>query len=157
MMGSAMCWPLRDNGHAVRPVRTHLDREISAGCRDNGWHSSLKRRLLEGVQPFQIEGLPQAMEGVELVVQGVSSPGVERFAHAVAPTSIKGPRSWRSLRIWPWVAMGYRESCPMCLRGSAPTVCAGGSRWPPSAGRALLDSWLAGGRHVFSSPDATAV
>jgi glycerol-3-phosphate dehydrogenase (NAD(P)+) len=134
MMGSAMCWPLRDNGHAVWLVGTHLDREIIAGCRDNGWHSSLKRRLPEGVQPFQIEGLPQAMEGVELVVQGVSSPGVEWFARAVAPdldqgTPILAITKGLALggnglpRILPDVVEGL---LPDRLRGRIPMAAVGG-------------------------------
>ena len=31
-MGTAVTWPLRDNGHEVRLVGTHLDAEIIRAC-----------------------------------------------------------------------------------------------------------------------------
>ena len=33
MMGSALAFPARENGHEVRVVGTHLDRDIIEGCR----------------------------------------------------------------------------------------------------------------------------
>ena len=33
MMGSALAFPARENGHEVRLVGTHLDREIIEACR----------------------------------------------------------------------------------------------------------------------------
>ena len=32
MMGSALAFPARENGHEVRLVGTHLDRDIIAHC-----------------------------------------------------------------------------------------------------------------------------
>ena len=37
-MGSALSWPLRDNGHTVRLVGTPLDREIIDRLRQDRWH-----------------------------------------------------------------------------------------------------------------------
>jgi glycerol-3-phosphate dehydrogenase len=46
MMGTAMAWPLSDNGHHVRLVGTHLDTEIIASCLKKRCHPRLRRRLL---------------------------------------------------------------------------------------------------------------
>ena len=84
-MGSAMCWPLSDNGHEIHLVGTHLDADIIRSCRASGWHPKLKRPLPPGVQPLFVEQLDQALEGTSLVVQGVSSAGVAWFAQTLAP------------------------------------------------------------------------
>lgn len=84
-MGSAMAWPLSDRGHDVRLVGTHLDQDIIASCRRKNWHPKLERSLPTGVKPYPIEELPQALEGVELIVQGVSSPGVRWSAERLTP------------------------------------------------------------------------
>ncbi len=76
MMGSAMAWPLSDNGHEVRLVGTHLDREIILSCRGRNFHPTLHRALPPHVTPFFLEEIEQALEGVDFVIQGVSSPGV---------------------------------------------------------------------------------
>lgn len=84
-MGSAMAWPLTDNGHEVHLVGTHLDREIIAACQVEHRHPKLGRPLPAGVHPFQIDRLPEALAGATLIVQGVSSAGVEWFARTVGP------------------------------------------------------------------------
>lgn len=38
MMGSALAFPARENGHEVRLVGTHLDREIIDECRKSDKH-----------------------------------------------------------------------------------------------------------------------
>ena len=38
MMGSALAFPARENGHTVKIVGTHLDREIIAACRERNRH-----------------------------------------------------------------------------------------------------------------------
>ena len=43
MMGSALAFPARENGHEVRLVGTHLDREIIDACRKTGRHPKFKR------------------------------------------------------------------------------------------------------------------
>jgi glycerol-3-phosphate dehydrogenase (NAD(P)+) len=85
MMGSALCWPLADNGHTVRLVGTPLDTEIIAGLRANRFHPKLQRALPEGVAVYDSTQLAEALEGAELVASGVSSFGVEWFASAVGP------------------------------------------------------------------------
>ncbi|MDD5603631.1 MAG: glycerol-3-phosphate dehydrogenase [Eubacteriales bacterium] len=90
MMGSAMSFPLRDNGHEVRLVGTHLDREIIQSIKAEGLHPTLKRKLPEGIDCFQIEHLEQAISGADTVVGGVSSFGVEWFAANVLPVIPEG-------------------------------------------------------------------
>lgn len=85
LMGSAMAWPLSDNGHHVRLVGTHLDTEIIASCKEKRWHPRLRRRLPDNVKPYFIEELPQALEGVNLIVSGVSSPGVHWIGRTLSP------------------------------------------------------------------------
>jgi len=75
-MGSALAWPLRDNGHTVRLVGTHLDQEIIEACKTVGVHPKLKRSLPEGVRVFFFSEIDEALEGVEVIVSGVNSFGV---------------------------------------------------------------------------------
>ncbi len=85
MMGSAMCWPLVDNGHQVRLVGTPLDEEIINSVRDTGVHPKLKRAIPAGVRAYQAGELPQAMTGAELIIGGISSFGVDWFAQTAGP------------------------------------------------------------------------
>ena len=43
MMGSALAFPARENGHEVRLVGTHLDREIIDRCRQTNRHPKFKK------------------------------------------------------------------------------------------------------------------
>jgi len=85
MMGSAMCWPLADNGHEVRLIGTPLDGSIISSLLKDGYHPTLKRVVPEGVRPYQVEHLGRALDGADWVISGVSSFGVAWFASAVGP------------------------------------------------------------------------
>jgi len=85
VMGSAMSFPLRGNGHTVRLVGTMLDREIIEHARKTGYHLNLKRQLPGGIEYYHLEELEAALEGVGLIIGGVSSFGVEWFADSVIP------------------------------------------------------------------------
>ena len=85
MMGSAMCWPLVDNGHTVRLVGTPLDEGIISSIRENRVHPKLKREMPDQVKEYFVSELSQAMEGAELILGGISSFGVDWFAEAVGP------------------------------------------------------------------------
>ncbi len=85
MMGSAMSIPARDNGHTVRIVGTHLDREIIDHARATGEHLTMRRKLPEGIAYYQIEQLDGALAGADLVIGGVSSFGVTWFAEHAVP------------------------------------------------------------------------
>jgi glycerol-3-phosphate dehydrogenase (NAD(P)+) len=61
LMGTAVAWPLADNGHDVRLVGTHLDAEIIRSCLDSGYHPRLRRQLPPNVRPYYVEQLPEAL------------------------------------------------------------------------------------------------
>ena len=84
-MGSAMSYPARDNGHEVRLVGSPLDREIIDEAARTGTHKNLKRRLPDGIQYFQVEDIEKALAGVDLLIGGVSSFGVDWFIEKVLP------------------------------------------------------------------------
>ncbi len=85
MMGTAMCWPLVDNGHTVRLVGTPLDGEIIRSIRETGIHPTLQRAVPPGVQIYTAGELPHALEDAELLIGGISSFGVDWFAEAALP------------------------------------------------------------------------
>jgi len=85
MMGSALAFPARENGHEVRLVGTHLDREIIDACCKTGRHPKFSKNFPNGVRYYQIEEMEQALENAELVIGGVSSFGVEWFGEQVLP------------------------------------------------------------------------
>jgi glycerol-3-phosphate dehydrogenase (NAD(P)+) len=77
VMGSALAAPLADNGHEVRLVGTHLDREIVDAIRATGVHPGLGRALPPGVRAHQLEEADAAFADAEIVVSAVNSVGVE--------------------------------------------------------------------------------
>ena len=58
MMGSAMSFPARDNGHEVRLVSIHK-REVTEEIRRSGYHLTLKRQLPDGVKAYFLEELEE--------------------------------------------------------------------------------------------------
>ena len=85
MMGSALAFPARENGHEVRLVGTHLDRDIIETSRKTNRHPKFHADFPAGVRFFQLEELEEALLGCELVIGGVSSFGVEWFGDYVLP------------------------------------------------------------------------
>lgn len=85
MMGSALAFPARENGHTVRIVGTHLDREIIDECLQNNKHPKFDIPFPKGIEFFQIEELEKALVGANVVIGGVSSFGVDWFADKVLP------------------------------------------------------------------------
>lgn len=83
MMGSALAFPLRENGNEVRLVGTPLDREIINAAKADGTHITLKRRLPDDIKYYQFEEYREALEGADLLLSGVSSFGVDWFAENV--------------------------------------------------------------------------
>ena len=79
MMGSALAFPARENGHEVRLVGTHLDREIIDTCIKTNRHPKFKKDFPSGVKYYQIESLEDALKGSDLIIGGVSSFGVDWF------------------------------------------------------------------------------
>ncbi len=86
VMGSAFSFPPSDRGHDVRLVGTHLDRHIIESLAQSGVHSSLKCRLPQSVTPFTHDRLGDALgDDTDLIVFGVSSPGVDWACRQLAP------------------------------------------------------------------------
>ena len=85
MMGSALAFPARENGNDVRLVGTPLDREIIEACRRTGRHPKFERDFPAGISYYQIEELARALEGVDFIICGVSSFGVEWFRDEILP------------------------------------------------------------------------
>src|SRR4051812_367278 len=85
VMGSALAMPLADNGHAVRLVGTHLDREIIDSIRVTGVHPGLRRQLPGSVHAYQLEELEAAFADAEIVLSGVNSVGVGWAGERLAP------------------------------------------------------------------------
>lgn len=83
MMGSSIAIPAHENGHEIRLVGTHLDREIIEHAAATSEHLNLKRSLPAGYKYYHFEQLDEALEGADFLVSGVSSFGVDWFAKNV--------------------------------------------------------------------------
>lgn len=81
IMATALATPFTDNGHEVRLVGTHLDREIIESIQTTGIHPNLGLPVPANVTAYQLEEAEKAFEGVDLVMSGVNSFGV-RWAGA---------------------------------------------------------------------------
>jgi len=92
LMGSAMAWPLSDNGHEVRLVGTHLDAGIIQSCQTQRFHPTLKRELPHGVQPYLSDEIGEALRDAEIIVSGVNSHGVRWIAETIGPLLRRGQR-----------------------------------------------------------------
>lgn len=86
VMGSAFSLPLIDAGQNVNLVGTHLDRAWIEEIRKNGIHPKLKSTLPEKVVPFTHDQLDEALShDTDLIVLGVSSPGIEWAVKQLGP------------------------------------------------------------------------
>jgi glycerol-3-phosphate dehydrogenase (NAD(P)+) len=125
MMGTAMCWPLVDNGHTVRLVGTPLDEEIIRSILETREHPKLKRQIPREVDAFPVAGLRRAVTGADLIIGGISSFGVDWFAQEVGPffqpsvpilTVTKGMEDQ---------ADGYLDVIPVILNRKLPEILRG--------------------------------
>ncbi len=85
MMGSALAFPTRENGHEVRLVGTHLDRDIIETSIKTNRHPKFTRDFPEGLKYYQIEDVKSAIDGADFIIGGVSSFGVDWFADEILP------------------------------------------------------------------------
>jgi len=92
VMASALTTPLAENGHDIRLVGTHLDRDIIDRIQATGVHPGLQRKLPSSVRPYQLEQIDAAFDGAEIVVSGVNSFGVrwagQRIAGLLEPDTL---------------------------------------------------------------------
>ncbi len=78
VMGTAFALPLSDRGIAVRLIGTHLDRELVAGMKRDRVHGRLKAPIGDNIAVFDDREMAEAFaEPAELVIVGVSTPGVD--------------------------------------------------------------------------------
>lgn len=77
IMATALTTPFTDNGHDVRLVGTHLDRAIIDSIKSTGVHPNLNLKVPDNVTAYQLEEAAEAFDGVELVMSGVNSFGVD--------------------------------------------------------------------------------
>ncbi len=85
MMGSALAFPARENGHEVRLVGTHLDREIIETSIKTNRHPKFDTDFPAGLKYYQIEDVEKAIDGADFIIGGVSSFGVDWFAEKIFP------------------------------------------------------------------------
>ena len=85
MMGSALAFPARENGHEVRLVGTPLDREIIDNARKTNQHLKFDKKFPDGVKFYQVEEMEDAIKGSTFIIGGVSSFGVDWFKDEVLP------------------------------------------------------------------------
>jgi len=85
LMGTATAWPLADNNHTIRLVGTHLDAEAIKSCKEKHFHPRLRRKLPQGVEPFYVEEIARALDGVDIIVSGVNSWGVHWIGKTIGP------------------------------------------------------------------------
>ncbi|NMF62198.1 NAD(P)H-dependent glycerol-3-phosphate dehydrogenase [Brasilonema octagenarum] len=84
VMGTAISFPLTDNGHIVHLVGTHLDSDIISKLQAGYPHPGLRLEVAQSVKPYTYDKLAEAIEGVDLVVLGVNSHGIEWVAQALS-------------------------------------------------------------------------
>ncbi|OGO40866.1 MAG: glycerol-3-phosphate dehydrogenase [Chloroflexi bacterium RBG_16_58_14] len=155
LMGTAFSFPLADRGCQVNLVGTHLDTDIIEEIHQNRVHPKLRSRVPDGVTPYPVAALEEAVSGVDLVVLGVNSLGVKWAAEMlgrVLPPGVpvlmltKGlSGSQHGLSILPDILRG---GLPPALRDGLSIVAVGG---PSIAGE------LASRRHtcvVFAGSDS---
>ena len=61
MMGSALAFPARENGHTVRLVGTHLDRDIIEECKKTGKHPKFNKAFPAGIEYYHVEDAAKAL------------------------------------------------------------------------------------------------
>lgn len=76
MMGSAMTAPLGDRGHDIVLCGSPLDDALVTGLRENGRHTKLGLELSSRVRPFFHGEIEAACRDAEVILFGVSSPGI---------------------------------------------------------------------------------
>ncbi|CAA9466661.1 MAG: Glycerol-3-phosphate dehydrogenase [NAD(P)+] [uncultured Rubrobacteraceae bacterium] len=159
IMATALAFPLSDNGHEVRLVGTHLDRDIIDSIKQTRVHPGLELEVPEAVRAYQLEEAEEAFEGAEVVMSGVNSFGVrwagEQLARLLKPgmhvlSIAKGMEAEENgdLRILPEV---LAEQVPGQLREQVSWSAVAG---PSIAGEVAVrrDTCV-----VFAGPDAGVV
>jgi glycerol-3-phosphate dehydrogenase (NAD(P)+) len=159
IMASALTVPLADNGHDIRLVGTHLDREIISSVQASGVHPGLQLTLPSAVRAFQLEDAEEAFDGAEVVLSGVNSFGVrwagEQLARLLRPGQLviaiaKGMEAAEN---------GDLRTLPEVLAGEVPEELRGQVTWAAIGGPSIAGE-VAVRRHtcvVFAGEDQAAL
>lgn len=159
LMGTATAYPLADNGHTVRLVGTHLDREIIDRCRQQHFHPRLQRDLPPGLRAYYVEEIAEALDGAEIIVSGVNSHGVHWIGRTIGPHLRAGQRIVAVTKGLEAAANGDLVILPDVLAAELPAVIRGEVSVAAIGGPCIAGE-LAGRRHscvVFGSRDAAAL
>ncbi|MDR1079278.1 MAG: glycerol-3-phosphate dehydrogenase [Propionibacteriaceae bacterium] len=92
VMASALTNPVRDNGHQVRLIGTHLDDDIIDAVQSGGPHPGLKVQLDPGVEPYHFAQAEAGLDGADVVMVGVNSFGVDWMGRQLAQWLRPGQR-----------------------------------------------------------------
>jgi glycerol-3-phosphate dehydrogenase (NAD(P)+) len=84
VMASALTNPVRDNGHEVRLIGTHLDDHIIDSIKTTGIHPGLNVRLDDGVVPYHWSEAAEGLAGADVVMVGVNSFGIDWMGEQLA-------------------------------------------------------------------------
>ena len=77
VMGSAMAMPVRDRGHDVRLVGTHLDRDIIDSIKATGHHPKLNVAMPDGISASHDGTFAATLaDDTDVIILGVSSAGI---------------------------------------------------------------------------------
>ena len=82
-MATALATPLSDNGHQVRLVGTHLDRDIIDSIKQTGIHPNLGLRVPAGTTAYQLEEAQEAFADAELVIRPEARDAILRARTAL--------------------------------------------------------------------------
>ncbi len=137
VMATALTFPLVDNGHDVRLVGTHLDRDIISSIQDTGAHPGLEREIPESVRAYQVEEIEAAFEGAEIVMSGVNSFGVRWAGERIAPLLEPGTMVISIAKGMEATAGGDLRILPDILAEQAPPEVREGVSWSAIAGPSI--------------------
>lgn len=90
VMGTALTYPLADNGHEVRLVGTHLDDDIIRSCKQTRVHPKLRRQIPDSVTPYFLSEAEAAVPDADVVLLGVNSRGVHWAAEVLGKLARPG-------------------------------------------------------------------
>lgn len=77
VMASALTNPMRDNGHEVRLIGTHLDDAIIDSVKASGLHPHLNVVLDDGIRAYHFSEAAQGLAGADVIMVGVNSFGID--------------------------------------------------------------------------------
>jgi glycerol-3-phosphate dehydrogenase (NAD(P)+) len=158
-MGTAVAYPLVDNGHTVRLVGTHLDGDIIESCQSKHFHPKLKRELPPGVTAYFVDDIALAMDGADIIVSGVNSLGAHWIGQAIGTHLQPGQLIIAITKGLEATANGDLVILPDVLAGELPEDIRNQVKLAAVGGPCIAGE-LAGKRHscvVYGSRDAEVV